>query len=62
MKKINVKTCPYCGSDRVLLYYHQGVDLESNFITNYFIECMDCGTNLKSRNLYRLLLIWNAGL
>lgn len=59
MQKINVKACPNCGSICLRFYYHDGVDLKSNFIRNYFLECINCGTYIKSRNFLKLVEIWN---
>lgn len=57
--KLLLKCCPNCESLNISFYSHSGIDLYSNFITNYFIECNDCGTTLKSRNFQRILKIWN---
>ena len=60
MKDLYLKTCPNCGSSDISIYKNSGVDLLSNFITNYFIVCEDCGTNIKSRNFMKMIDLWNS--
>ena len=57
----NIRSCPYCGSDNIYFYVSRGYDLYSNYVTNYFIECRDCGTNIKSRDIKKMIYKWNNG-
>ena len=54
-----IYSCPNCDSDNLCLYVSKGYDLYSNYVVNYFLECKDCGTSIKSRNLKKLIEIWN---
>ena len=56
----SLKPCPVCNSKLLYFYSNSGFDLLSNYVTNYFLECSECGTNIRSRDLDKLIEVWNS--
>ena len=56
---MQIRACPNCNSTNLKFYRCSGYDLRSVWVNNYFLECLDCGTSIKSRDFNNMIRIWN---
>ena len=55
-----LKPCPFCGSDALLYDRSFEPDCRRSKMTVYFINCLDCGSSIRTADADRCVQRWNS--